>query len=116
MLAFINYATVKVLLLLFFAIVLLIASLQVNRNIKQSSSKGFLAFIIILFVTIVLVEAYNTQTKVYTELRRGSIFICTFNNNNYKINQSEGWKIEKSYFAKESLLIPIQKCKLKESN
>ena len=114
MLAFINYETVKSLIILLFAILLFIALLQSNTKHTNKKYRATIAIIVPIFIIITLVEALITQSNAQTNLQNfthGNSFICRGNDNNqYRVIKKDGWSIENSYFLKDSLLIRADKC------
>lgn len=116
MLEFISIETLKAVVVLMLAVALFYGALYSGKRAKEKkrSLKTFYLILFTLFVTLPLVDAYNTQINVKSKLQsfaRGSTLICKGNDEkNYSVSKKEQWSIKSFCFSKESLLIRADRC------
>ena len=78
-----------------------------------------LGIIIPLVIIIPLIAAHSSKSDAQDNIQHfktGASFTCRAkDNNNYRVNLSDGWSSDGFYFVKDSLLIRADKCKRRKN-
>jgi hypothetical protein len=95
------------------ASILLIISIGLLKGIGKNRINWYLRILFLFAISLPFIQIYDLDTTAsenIQSLEEGSTLKCIMRDNSYRISTKDGWKINKNYFTKDSLLIRADKC------
>ena len=112
MLEYLDLELFKALLFLF--VVIVTGYAFELKEVNQKDYKGKVFFMALVFMFIWFLNALYTKNSIEKNIAdfvNGQVFICKGGDeNNYKVGKVKGWRVENTYFIKDSLLIRADRC------
>ncbi len=83
------------------------------KAIRKSAINWDLRAYAIFLVFFAIYSVYDAKSCVENNiksLKDGARLKCSIDKNQYLVSMKEGWRVDKNYFVKDSLLIRADKC------
>lgn len=123
MMQFIDFETIKALIILFLGTGLMVSSLKLNKQKKEkyrklkkkSNAKYYWLVYIIFLISVPFLEANNARMDAEKNIKSflgAKVLRCIIKENQYRVSQKDNWQVEKYFFIKDSHMIRTDKCEV----
>ena len=108
---YLNMGLVVIESILLFLALLVLPGISVDMDKKVYTNIKFLIFVTLSIPTLDAYSAYLTANENITHFNKNKELRCT-NASSYLVSKKDGWKFDKTYFIKDSLMIRADHCKI----
>ena len=113
---FIHFQTVTATIIAIF--VLLLFNGSITKVKKKFTISNAMKVLLVLVFLIPFVESYSLSRDAQFNMpamKENKTLICeNADTNKYQVSQVNGWKVEKNYFLKDSLMIRADRCEVQD--